>query len=292
VKSLFDIKTLAEWVAVNRPFALVPTMGALHEGHMALVQLAKQHAQRVMVSIFVNPTQFGPNEDLARYPRTLEADLAKCLAAGVDAVFCPTPEVMYPHGTVGLTQVTPPAWLVNQCCGASRPGHFEGVATVVLKLLNLVQPQVAVFGQKDAQQLAVIQHMVADLNLPVDILAAPTVRETAGALAGVALSSRNRYLTTPVQQQAATVLSKTLHRAAATLALEPETTLIQSVLDHAWADVLADLPDECRALVQLDYLAAVHADTFRPQAHNLGPLRLLAAAKVGEVRLIDNVSVS
>jgi pantoate--beta-alanine ligase len=291
VKSLFDIKTLAEWVAVNRPFALVPTMGALHEGHMALVQLAKQHAQRVMVSIFVNPTQFGPNEDLARYPRTLDADLAMCQAAGVDAVFCPTPEVIYPHGTVGLTQVTPPAWLVNPFCGASRPGHFAGVATVVLKLLNLVQPQVAVFGQKDAQQLAVIQHMVADLNLPVDILAAPTVRETAGALAGVALSSRNRYLTTPAQQQAATVLSQTLHRAAEQLAHEPETTQIQPVLDHAWAEVLADLPAERRALVQLDYLAVVDAQTFRPQAHNVGLLRLLVAAKVGEVRLIDNVLV-
>jgi len=172
----------------DETIALVPTMGALHRGHLALIAKAKELEDRAVVSIFVNPLQFGPNEDFNRYPRTLEADLAACAELGVDAVFIPSVEEMYPQGQEHLVQVVPPESLTGFLCGKYRPGHFTGVATVVLKLFNIIQPDVAVFGEKDAQQLTVIKRMVRDLNLPVDIVGHPTLREESGLV----MSSRNK----------------------------------------------------------------------------------------------------
>ena len=193
---------------------LVPTMGGLHQGHLSLIERAKQENSTVIVSIFVNPLQFGPNEDYQRYPRTLEQDRQFCEQAGVDVIFAPTPEeIGVPGKNIAATQVTqviPPSDMICSLCGNFRPGHFQGVATIVTKLFNLVQPDRAYFGQKDGQQLAIIKRLVADLNLPVEIVACPTVRE----LSGLALSSRNQYLTATEKEQA-TVLFKGLRQAEA-----------------------------------------------------------------------------
>ena len=188
-----DIPTLRQTISQFRQqgetIAFVPTMGNLHDGHLTLVREAQQRARRVVVSIFVNPMQFDRAEDLANYPRTLEQDCARLRAAGVDAVFTPTPEIMYPHGLGAQTYVEVPG-ISTLLEGALRPGHFRGVATVVTKLFNLVQPDVACFGQKDYQQLALIRQMVADMAMPIEIVGVPTVR----AEDGLALSSRNGYL--------------------------------------------------------------------------------------------------
>lgn len=262
--------------------ALVPTMGALHEGHLRLIAQARHSAKRVVVSIFVNPLQFGPKEDLSRYPRPKSADLAACQAAGVDLVFYPSVQDLYPHGQGSLTCVVPPETLTGQFCGASRPGHFTGVATVVLKLLNLVQPQQAFFGQKDAQQLAVIQHMVRDLNLSVEIVPVPTVREADG----LAKSSRNQYLSGALRSQAR-LLSRLIgsiqelwqqgETDALTLCQEAQTSVLNESL----------YPD-----FRLDYLAIVDAETFQPVVSVTADSRILVAAFVGEVRLIDNAQLS
>jgi pantoate--beta-alanine ligase len=236
--------------------AVVMTMGALHEGHAALVDAAHEHADSVIATIFVNPLQFGANEDLAKYPRTLDDDLALLEQRGVDVVFTPTPDVVYPREPVVRVSAGP---LGDVFEGASRPGHFDGVLTVVLKLMHLTQPDVALFGQKDAQQLAAIRRMVADLDVGVSVIAVPTVREADG----LALSSRNRYLTDE-QRATALLLSKALQT----------------------RDV-----DAGRALFQgssadLDYLERVDSTTF--QAAPDGDL-LVIAAKVGTTRLIDNL---
>ncbi len=188
---------LQQWRGQRQRIALVPTMGNLHEGHLQLVERAQQLARRVVVSIFVNPLQFGAGEDLDRYPRTLAADSRALEELGVDLLFAPTEAVIYPHGRDTTTQVEVPH-LSDLLCGASRPGHFRGVATVVAKLFHLIQPDVALFGEKDWQQLTVIRRMVADLNFPVEIVSLPTVRD----LDGLALSSRNGYLTAAERQQA------------------------------------------------------------------------------------------
>ena len=236
--------------------AVVMTMGALHEGHAELVRQARAQADSVIVTIFVNPLQFGVGEDLDRYPRTLDADLVVCEAEGADLVFTPTPEVVYPREA--LVRVSAGA-MGDVFEGASRPGHFDGVLTVVLKLLHLTAPDVALFGQKDAQQLAAIRRMVSDLDVPVTIVAVPTVREDDG----LALSSRNRYLTDE-QRRTALVLSQAL----------------------ATRDVAAG-----RALLggsdaDLDYLERVDSTTF--EAAPDGDL-IIVAATVGTTRLIDNL---
>lgn len=248
--------------------ALVPTMGALHEGHRSLIRSARAAAAQVVVSIFVNPLQFGPNEDFSRYPRTFDADLDVCRAEGVDVVFAPSVEEMYdPARQVGVSAGRMGA-IVE---GAIRPGHFDGMLTVVLKLFNLVQPDVAYFGQKDAQQLALIRRMVADLDVPVEIVAGATVREPDG----LALSSRNRYLS-PQERQAALALSGALRAGAA----EKDPAAIRA----AALAVLRQAP------IELDYLALVEPGTFEevPDSYT-GPAILAVAAKVGTTRLIDNI---
>jgi len=261
----------AAWHRAGETVALVPTMGFLHEGHLSLVRIAKRRARRVVVSVFVNPTQFGPNEDFAQYPRDERRDFALLRAEGVDAVFAPTPEEMYgADATVSLVE----SKLSKVMCGAFRPIHFAGVLTVVLKLFNASRADVAVFGRKDAQQLAVIRRMVRDLDVPVRIVGAPLVREKDG----LALSSRNTYLS-PAEHARALAL----HEA----------------LDAAEADYRAGRTDPRRAIAKIekalakacdrvDYVVAVDADTLEP-VKKLGPNTLLAlAAYVGKTRLIDN----
>ncbi|MEQ4715768.1 pantoate--beta-alanine ligase [Nonomuraea sp. B19D2] len=253
--------------------ALVPTMGALHEGHRSLIRQARARADQVVVSIFVNPLQFGPNEDFSRYPRTFDADLDVCRAEGVDVVFHPDAEVMYaPDRQVSVSA----GHMGTVVEGACRPGHFDGVLTVVLKLFNLVQPDLAVFGQKDAQQLALIRRMVADLDLPIEILGAPTVREPDG----LALSSRNRYLSDD-DRQVALALSRALRAGAAELTPAGVRAAARAVLDAAGPRL------------EIDYLALVDPATFADVDETYeGTAVLAVAAKVGTTRLIDNVTVT
>ncbi|QIK74535.1 pantoate--beta-alanine ligase [Nocardioides piscis] len=255
----------------------VPTMGALHEGHASLMRVAAEHADLVVVSVFVNPMQFAPTEDLERYPRTLPADLEVCAANGVTAVFAPATDEIYPggfgHETVRDGVTVAPGRLATILDGASRPGHFDGVLTVVAKLFGLVQPDVAVFGEKDYQQLALIRAMVRDLCMPIRIVGAETMREPDG----LAMSSRNRYLD-PGQRQAATVLSRAL-RAAQQQAAYGEEAAREAALG-----VLATEP-----AVVLDYLALTAPDLA--EAPEVGEGRVLVAARVGDTRLIDNMQI-
>ena len=241
--------------------AVVMTMGALHDGHVALLRAARERADRVVVTLFVNPLQFGAGEDLERYPRSLEADLALCEREGADVVFTPSPQVVYPSPP--LVRVSA-GELGSVLEGAVRPGHFDGVLTVVLKLLSLTRPHVALFGEKDAQQLACIRRMVTDLDVPVDVVGVATVREPDG----LALSSRNRYLS-PSGRRSALALSRALCRARETG--EPAQGRA----------VLAAEPE-----VLVDYLERVDSSTFRPDPH--GDL-LVVAARVDGTRLIDNI---
>jgi pantoate--beta-alanine ligase len=260
------------------PLALVPTMGALHEGHRSLIRRAHEVADVVAVSIFVNPLQFGPGEDLDRYPRTLATDLRACADEGVDLVFAPTPEVMYPVAPEVRISSGRMGAIVE---GSHRPGHFDGVLTVVTKLFNLVRPTHAVFGDKDAQQLAVIRRMVRDLDLPVEIVGCPTVREPDG----LALSSRNRYLS-EAERRTALSLSAALS-AGAGLAAEGPAAVVraaQAVLDEA---TKADPP------LSLDYLSLVDPATFTEvDALHTGPAVLAVAGRVGATHLIDNMLLS
>lgn len=267
----------------GRRIALVPTMGALHEGHAALIRHARKLGDIVIVSIFVNPLQFGPKEDFSRYPRPIEADLLLCRELGVDLVFQPTVETMYPDGLETVTTVVPPASLTDNLCGEFRPGHFTGVATVVLKLLNIIRPHWAVFGEKDAQQLMVIHKMVRDLQLPVEIVAHPTVRDESG----LALSSRNRYLQTEAERTAALSLYKIL-QTAKTWVAEAQAPLPAA---ETLAAITEDVLNGTRDQVRIQYLQAVDNQTFHP-ADTLKPgTRLLIAAHVGNVRLIDNLEL-
>ncbi|WP_433514465.1 pantoate--beta-alanine ligase [Nonomuraea sp. CA-143628] len=263
--------------------ALVPTMGALHEGHRSLIREARVRADHVVVSIFVNPLQFSPNEDFSRYPRTFDADLEACRAEGVDVVFAPSADDMYPAGRQVSVQSGEMGTIVE---GAVRPGHFDGVLTVVLKLFNLVQPDVAVFGQKDAQQLAMIRRMVADLDLPIDIVGAPTVREPDG----LALSSRNRYLSAD-ERQVALTLSRALRAGAAEAAALAEGAA-EPVPARIRAAALAVLEGAAPRLA-LDYLVLVDPATFAEVSESYrGEAVLAVAAKVGTTRLIDNAVLS
>jgi len=290
------ISTATEYDAIYRQWqgqriALVPTMGALHEGHFALIRLARQMADVVVVSIFVNPLQFGPQEDLSRYPRPLEQDLSLCREAGVDMVFTPSVAVLYPHGTENMTVVTPPTGLTERFCGEFRPGHFTGVATVVLKLFNLLRPHMAVFGEKDAQQLMVIRQMVRDLQVPVQIISHSTVREASG----LALSSRNRYLKTEAEQQAALCLTTILQRIRAKaqqVAQAGEPPLDAKVtLEETSRALLAEM-SEPAVTIRLQYLAAVDKDTFAPREVLETGTKVLIAAYINEVRLIDNMDLA
>jgi pantoate--beta-alanine ligase len=251
-----------------------PTMGNLHSGHAALVTRARTAADFIVASIFVNPLQFGPNEDLDTYPRTLAADQQRLAAAGCDLLFAPSVAQMYPEGTAVQTRVSVPE-LSQGLCGASRPGHFDGVATVVSKLLNLVQPDVAVFGQKDYQQLAVIRAMVRDLNMPIQIIGEPTVR----AEDGLALSSRNGYLDT-AQRARAPVLFKVLGDMA--------MAIRQGERDYA--GLLARQRKAIEASgFKLDYLEICHAVHLRPATAQDQDLVIAVAAYLGTTRLIDNL---
>ncbi|MFV2173342.1 pantoate--beta-alanine ligase [Actinomadura sp. LOL_011] len=257
--------------------ALVPTMGALHEGHLSLVREARARADGVAVSIFVNPLQFAPGEDFDRYPRTFEDDLAACARAGVDVVFAPSRDVMYPAEPQVTLKSGPMGAVVE---GAARPGHFDGMLTVVLKLLNLVRPDVAVFGEKDAQQLALIRRMVADLNVPVEIVGAPTVREPDG----LALSSRNRYLS-PDERRTALALSRALRAGAGAAATGDGP---DAVLGAARAELAAAASAE--PPLDLDYLVLVDPATFTEvTADHAGSAVLAVAGRVGATHLIDNV---
>jgi len=259
--------------------ALVPTMGALHEGHLALVRRAQAEADHVVVSIFVNPKQFGPNEDFATYPRQLAADAAMLEAEGVALLWAPSVEEMYPSGFATSISV---AGLSEGFCGAVRPGHFEGVATVVCKLFNQVEPDLAVFGEKDFQQLAVIRRMARDLDLTrphvSKIISVPTVREADG----LAMSSRNRYLT-PAQRAAAAALPRAMREAIA--AIEGGVQV---------PDALAALKAHLLAagFTSVDYAALADASSLAPlEALGKDPARLLVAARIGNTRLIDNMPV-
>lgn len=254
--------------------ALVPTMGALHDGHMALVDEARRRADRVVVSIFVNPKQFGPNEDFDAYPRRAEADSTKLSAANVDVLWMPPVAEMYPAGFA--TNVTV-ASLPDRLCGAARPGHFDGVATVVAKLFNQVRPDIAIFGEKDWQQLAIIRRMASDLDLGVEVVGFPTQREDDG----LARSSRNVYLTED-ERAAAVALPRALGSAAR--AIENGTSISEAI-----ATVHSAL--EKAGFDPADYVELVDADTLQPLEKLDRPGRILAAARLGKARLIDNLPV-
>lgn len=253
----------------------VPTMGALHDGHRSLIKLAKSLGEVVVVSIFVNPLQFGPGEDYARYPRRLEDDLQVCEADGVDIVFVPSVSDLYP----AARQVTVDAGTLGSILeGASRPGHFNGVLTIVLKLFNIIRPQVAVLGEKDAQQLACIRRMVTDLNLAIEIVGAPIVREPDG----LALSSRNIFLSVS-ERAVARSLSAALEKAATQASVPAARAAAYEVLDRA----------EAEPSFELDYAAIVNPSTFAevPDDH-VGLATFVVAARVGSTRLIDNTTIN
>jgi pantoate--beta-alanine ligase len=258
--------------ALAAPVGFVPTMGYLHAGHISLAQRAKAECASVVASIFVNPTQFGPNEDLAKYPRDLPRDLALLESAGVDLVWTPTPESMYPVGYQTWVQVE---WLTRGLEGDVRPGHFRGVTTVVAKLFNAVRPDKAYFGQKDAQQAAVIRQMVKDLDFPIDILVCPIVREADG----LAMSSRNVYLN-PAERRAATVLFRSLSAAKSAFDAGERNA---ETLRRLVREIVAGEP-----LAHLQYVSCADYDTLEELESVIGKTLLSMAVHLGKTRLIDN----
>lgn len=277
VKTLRELRAaIAQARAEGKQIAFVPTMGNLHAGHVSLVQIAAQRADFVVASIFVNPMQFGAGEDLDKYPRTLAADQEKLLAAGCHLLFHPDVAEIYPHGMGDQTRVSVPG-VSEGLCGASRPGHFEGVATVVTKLFNMVQPDLAVFGEKDYQQLAVIRALVQDLNMPIQIIGAPTQR----AEDGLALSSRNGYLS---DEQRAT--APALYRGLQTIAQE----LRRGARDYARLIETTQAQQRTAGFIP-DYLEIRNAVNLRPAQVDDHHLVILTAAQLGSTRLIDNLVV-
>lgn len=270
-------KNIKEWKKNGQTIGLVPTMGALHAGHASLIKKAKETCDKVVVSVFVNPIQFGPNEDYDKYPRTIEKDLKICEELGVNIVFAPSPNEMYGNGVklsdTELTFVCPPYNLIDCMCGKSRPGHFDGVATVVLKLFNIVQPDFAFFGQKDAQQLFILKRMVHDLNLDLTIVPCPIVREKDG----LALSSRNTYLSDEERKTALTI-SKSLNQI--------KILYNQGIKDtKKLFDAAISILDKS---LELEYLEFRNADTFEEVQEINGTTLVAIAAKCGKTRLIDN----
>lgn len=266
---------VAELRADGQPIALVPTMGALHDGHMALVAEARKRTPHVVASIFVNPMQFGANEDLGRYPRRLAKDSAMLAEGGCALLWAPEADEMYPAGFATTISVS---GLTAGFEGAIRPGHFDGVATVVTKLFNQVGPDIAFFGEKDFQQLAVIRRMVADLDMPIEIVGVPTQRDEDG----LALSSRNVYLTETERAQARS-LPRALGEAASAIAAGGA---VADALDKAQAALLKG------GFEAVDYVALVDPETLAPVDALAGPARLLAAARMGATRLLDNIAVA
>ena len=278
LNSSWDVTPVVrDWQRNSDRIGFVPTMGNLHEGHLRLVKAAQRNTDRVAASIYVNPMQFGESDDFTNYPRTLKQDLQKLEKLGVDLVFTPDDESMYPDGIKQSSYVEVPSWLSTQLEGAHRPGHFRGVATIVTKLFNIVRPDLAVFGEKDFQQLLVIRQLVHDLNLPIEIIGEPTIREGDG----LALSSRNQHLTKQERQQAAGLY--------AVLSELRERILLQNM-------AIADL--EQAAIMQLeqqgfapDYVAIRQSETLQEPENSTDSLVILAAARLGKTRLIDNLRV-
>lgn len=266
----------ARCASAPSPLGLVPTMGALHEGHLSLVRRARSACSSVALSIFVNPAQFAPSEDLARYPRPIEQDLQQAEASGVDLVFRPAVEEMYPPGFATFLDVGGPAVRWE---GERRPGHFRGVATIVAKLLTITTPQQAFFGEKDFQQLTVVRRLVSDLALPIEIVGCPIVREADG----LARSSRNVYLS-PTERLSATALYRALEEGRQRVAAgERDVTAVRGAI----LAVLEAIPG-----VGVEYVAVVAPQTLEPLERIEGPARALIAARLGRVRLIDNISLT
>jgi len=276
-RTIADLRTrIALWRKAEERVGLVPTMGALHQGHTALVQAARVESQRVVVSIFVNPKQFAPSEDLGSYPRREAADLDMLRAATVDLVFIPPVAEIYPSDFATTVRVS---GLTEGLCGAHREGHFDGVATVVAKLLTQSLPDLAYFGEKDYQQLVVVRRLARDLDIPVRIVGVPTVREADG----LALSSRNVYLS-PEERHIAPELAKVLRGVAAVLAQEP--TAVGRELARGWARLT-------EAGFAVEYLEIREAETLAPVATEItAPARVFAAVRLGRTRLIDNIPIA
>lgn len=277
VHTIDEVKnTVKEWKGLK--VGLVPTMGALHEGHLSLIKKAKETCDKVVVSVFVNPIQFGPSEDFDKYPRTLDKDMELCNSVGVDLVFAPTPKEMYGEGNRlsndTLTYVCPPFFYVNKLCGKTRVGHFDGVCTVVLKLFNIVQPNYGFFGQKDAQQVIIIKKMVKDLNVPIDIIQCPIVREESG----LALSSRNKYLSEEGKKDAL-VLSQILKNIKA--CYQKGITDVSALKETAYS-YLTDKHD-------MEYLEILDRNTLEEKSNADRESIALIACRVEGVRLIDNI---
>jgi pantoate--beta-alanine ligase len=259
----------------GKKIGLVPTMGALHIGHISLIEAAAKKCDFVVVSIFVNPTQFGPGEDFEKYPRPLKADLEICRKAGVDVVFAPSPQQMYPGENLTWVNVEK---LTEQLCGQFRPGHFSGVTTVCAKLFNIVAPDIAFFGQKDAQQAIVIKRMVTDLNMPLKIVVCPTVRQADG----LAVSSRNQYLTRQ-QKKNAPLIYKSLQKCQK---LIEDGVADSKTIINQMRKILQQAPS-----IKIEYISIVDADTLQELKKITGKVLTAVAVKIGPTRLIDNILV-
>ncbi|MEO0812198.1 MAG: pantoate--beta-alanine ligase [Myxococcota bacterium] len=275
MRTTSDPSQLHAWASVQKDagqtIAIVPTMGFLHEGHLSLIRLACARGDKVVASIFVNPTQFGPNEDLERYPRDLEGDLNKLRSAGVDVAFVPEPESMYPDG---FDTYIEPSTLGSDLCGATRPGHFRGVCTVVALLLRMSQADLLVLGEKDYQQLTIVRRMIRDLWLGVEVIAGPTVREPDG----LAMSSRNKYLS-QTERAWALAIPRALDRVATQFAQGDRSV---SRLMHTASGTLDEVP------LDVEYIRIVDAESLRPLTTINGPALIAIAARSGSTRLIDN----
>jgi len=277
IRSIQEMYKLSESARKEgKIIGFVPTMGYLHEGHLSLIRIARKRCDLLVVSIFVNPTQFGPNEDLNSYPRDFERDSKLCEEEGVDVIFAPSAEEMYPDGYSTWVEVKGP--VTEVLCGAFRPGHFRGVTTVVAKLFNIVQPHFAVFGQKDAQQLVVIKKMTRELNFPVEIVAAPTVREKDG----LAMSSRNEYLNENERKVAPKIYQSLILAKNMLLSGERDTEKIKNEMRKFL---------ESAKLIKIQYIDIVDADTLKPLKNAQGRVMVALAAFLGRARLIDNIIV-
>lgn len=269
-------KLVAEAKKAGQTIGLVPTMGALHEGHFSLIKTAKQQTDFVVVSIFVNPTQFGPTEDIDKYPRTLDADAAGCEKNGADVIFAPTANEIYPQKNITWVNIEK---LDQPLCGKNRPGHFRGVATVCTKLFNIAQPDIAFFGQKDAQQSIIIQRLVADLNMPLKIVVCPTVRENDG----LAMSSRNKYLNADERKDAVLLYA----------ALQEAEILIAAGLRDS-KKIIGEMEKiiNLSSRTKIDYISIVHAQTLEDIERVEGKTLIAMAVKIGPARLIDNIIIT